>query len=192
MGKAQCFDCTGSTTAGVTCSLKTAYSRPQDCPGFRLPTEAEWEYAARATSTTAFYNGAITRTGRSPIDPNLDLIGWYGGNSTATYAGAHDCTGYFPGATTCGPQPRGGKQPNAWNLFDMSGNVMEWVWDWYRSDYEALPGTDPVNMVVIPGSVFRGGSWNTYADNCRSANRGSYASGTQSDYIGFRLVRSIF
>jgi len=188
-GKAQCFDCTGSTTAGVSCSLKTAYARPQDCPGFRLPTEAEWEHAARATTTTAFSSGPVTASGCSP-DANLVLIGWYCNNCGVGYAGCYDLSG--AGGSACsGPHPVGGKQANLWGLFDMSGNVFEWVWDWYRSDYELLPGTDPVNMV--PGSIscLRGGGWIGHVHYCRSADRGYAASDVRSNHIGFRLVRSL-
>ena len=79
---------------------------------YRLPTEAEWEYAARAGSTSAFANGGISVTDCS-YDPNLDAMGWYCGNASST---THSV---------------GGKQPNAWGLYDMHGNVWEWCQDWY-------------------------------------------------------------
>jgi len=90
---------------------------------YSLPTEAQWEYAARAGSTTAFYNGGITETGGG-YDPNLNVIGWYFYNS---------------GFKT---QPVGQKAPNPWGLYDMSGNVREWCWDWYGS-YGSAAVTDP-------------------------------------------------
>jgi len=188
-GVAECFDCTDPGLATVTCLLKGSYARPQDCPGYRLPTEAEWEYAARATTTTAFYSGPITNTERTPLDSNLDVIGWYGGNSTATYAGVYDCSGWFTGSTTCGTQPVGGKQANLWGLFDMSGNVWEWVWDWYG----AYPGdvTDYWGTAGGSGRVLRGGGWEIYAYFCRSAARLYCPAGGRLNSLGFRLVRSI-
>ena len=81
-----------------------------DADGYRLPTEAEWEYACRAGSTTAFANGPITHTGCSPLDPNLDAMGWYCGNNSPS-----------------GPKLVGQKQANEWGLYDMHGNVWAWV-----------------------------------------------------------------
>ncbi len=90
---------------------------------YSLPTEAQWEYAARAGSTTAFYNGGITETGGG-YDPNLDVIGWYYYNSNSK------------------THPVGQKAPNAWGLYDMSGNVYEWCSDWYGT-YPSTAVTDP-------------------------------------------------
>jgi formylglycine-generating enzyme required for sulfatase activity len=124
--------------------------------GYRLPTEAEWEYASRAGTTTAFYNGDITQTGSSPVDPNLDLIGWYNGNS---------------GSTT---HPVALKQPNAWYLYDTIGNVVEWCWDLYSLDLGSSPVVDPAGPVG-PGNqrIFRGGSWLFDAEYSREAFRAS-------------------
>lgn len=149
---------------------------------YRLPTEAEWEYAARAGSTTAFPNGDIIKTGCGPvIDSNLDMIGWFCGNSDVTYT---------PNSGGKGTHPVGQKQANAWGLYDMLGNVYEWCQDEY--------GTYPVGSVTDPtgpdsGSVRRvkrGGSWRQDAELCRSANR-SYenAHSWYSHEVGFRLVR---
>jgi formylglycine-generating enzyme required for sulfatase activity len=138
--------------------------------GYRLPTESEWEYACRAGTTTAFYSGPITYTGSSPLDPNLDLIGWYGGNS---------------GSNT---HPVGQKQPNAWGLYDMSGNVWEWCWDWY-STYPATV-TDPTGPSSGSVRVCRGGGFGIYARGCRSADRSFSPLHSQGSDIGFRSARS--
>ena len=139
---------------------------------YRLPTEAEWEYAARAGSTTAFANGEISDLHCG--DLILDVIGWYCYNS-----------GYVT-------HPVAQKQANAWGLYDMHGNVAEWVQDWYDGDY----GLDPVQSITDPtgppsGSdrVYRGGSCSYSAKGCRSAERRSYAPDGTSDGLGFRLVR---
>ncbi len=103
-GLAECYTLTGCSgtpgVSGYSCGGVTFAGL--GCTGYRLPTEAEWEYAYRAGTTTAFYNGPITHTGSSPVDPNLDVIGWYGGNSD---------TG--DGRRT---HPVGLKTPNAWDL----------------------------------------------------------------------------
>lgn len=117
---------------------------------YRLPTEAEWEYAARAGSNTAFANGDIIET-QCKHNPNLDKMGWYCGNS---------------GSKT---HPVAQKEPNNWGLYDMHGNVYEWCQDllyFYPSSV-----TDPVGTT---GSyrVTRGGSWSSITKDCRSANRG--------------------
>jgi formylglycine-generating enzyme required for sulfatase activity len=126
---------------------------------YRLPTEAEWEYAARA-GTTGDYAG------------NLDAMGWYDANS---------------GGRT---HPVGQKQSNGFGLYDMHGNVWEWVLDWY-GDYPSGEVTNPQR----PGSgsfrVDRGGSWGSAAAVLRSANRYSPSPGIRYDSLGFRLVRTL-
>jgi formylglycine-generating enzyme required for sulfatase activity len=144
-----------------------------ECDGYRLPTESEWEYAARAGTTTAFYDGAITVSGDVcfPLDPNLDKIGWYCGNdNTSTKA-------------------VGGKRPNAWGLYDMSGNVFEWVWDWY-GEYPSA-ATDPEGPATGLDRLFRGGSWFGVAPVCRSALREAFQPYNRIDYLGFRLARTL-
>ena len=130
-GKAQCYTCLGSGKI-VSCTEATAFSKGKvyKCPGFRLPTEAEWEYAYRAGTWTAFYSGGISScTGN---DPNLNKIGWYQVNSQVSYAGS------FKGR---GTHPVGQKVPNAWGLYDMAGNVWEWCHDRFVS-YPSLTGSD--------------------------------------------------
>ena len=170
-GKAACYTCTGSGKS-VTCSEATAYAgaKVYTCPGYRLPTEAEWEFAYRAGTSTAFYNGGITSC--SSTDPNLDKIGWYDENS---------------GNKT---HPVGGKTPNAWGLYDMAGNVWEWCHDWYNSSYGSSAVTDPVGT---SGSfrVGRGGSWRGNADFARAAIRSYWYPDLRSRDLGFRLARSV-
>uniref|UniRef100_UPI00261D6C0A SUMF1/EgtB/PvdO family nonheme iron enzyme n=1 Tax=Novosphingobium sp. TaxID=1874826 RepID=UPI00261D6C0A len=139
--------------------------------GYRLPTEAEWEYAARAGIATAFYNGAITQTGSTPVDPVLDAIGWFAGNS---------------GNKT---SPVAGKVPNAWGLYDTSGNVSEWCWDWFAS-FTATAVTDPTGSATGTLRVKRGGSWGTTAAGCRSASRGTDNPATRGQGTSFRPVRN--
>jgi formylglycine-generating enzyme required for sulfatase activity len=109
--------------------------------GFRLPTEAEWEYACRAGSSNAFAG-----TGK------LDEMGWYEGNDNKT------------------TYPVGQKKPNDWGLYDMHGNVWEWCQDWY-GDYASDAVTNPGGATSGLLRVYRGGSWSASAGNCRSANR---------------------
>jgi formylglycine-generating enzyme required for sulfatase activity len=138
---------------------------PNTC--YSLPTESQWEYATRAGTVTAFYNGGITNTVCS--DPNLDQIGWYCGNA---------------GSTT---HPVAQKEPNNWGLFDMSGNVWEWCDDWYGT-YPDGPETDPPGAVSGSFRVVRGGVWLSNARAARSAFRSGVGPGFRFNYLGFRLV----
>ncbi|MBF0101931.1 MAG: DUF4214 domain-containing protein [Desulfobacterales bacterium] len=133
---------------------------------YQLPTEAQWEYAARAESTTAFANGAITNV---YADPNLDIMGWYYYNS---------------GDTTHSVAQ---KQVNAWGLYDMHGNVWEWCSDW-NGNYPTSAVIDPTGPTSGSYRVRRGGSWNNYALSCRSAV--SYYNDPVDRYnsFGFRLI----
>ena len=172
---AECFTCVGSG-ASVKCRVAAAYkgARYSRCLGYRLPTEAEWEYAYRAGTTTAFYNGGITQSGFgcAPLDPNADAIAWYCVN------------------TQMQPRPVGGKKPNAWGLYDMAGNVWEWVYD-RRAAHEKQTAMDPVGAVTGDARVFRGGSWYGRAYSLRAAHRTCGVPAYRSSNLGFRVVRTL-
>ena len=126
---------------------------PYTAVGYRLPTEAEWEYACRAGSITAFSNGAISVPfGCAPIDPVLDQIGWFSCNAEGW------------------THPVGQKIPNAWGLFDMHGNQYEWCNDWF-GDYSSSAAIDPVGPLSGSDRVLRGGIRHSEAFRCRSARR---------------------
>jgi sulfatase modifying factor 1 len=131
-------------------------------PGFRLPTEAEWEYAARAGEAHRYrYAGSN--------DP--DAVAWHRGNS---------------GGST---QPVGVKRPNAWGLRDMSGNVWEWCGDWYAG--QLLGGKDPVGPASGSARVNRGGSWFDLPRSARVARRNYDAPGNRDSTLGVRLLRTV-
>lgn len=134
--------------------------------GFRLPTEAEWEYACRAGSKTS-YNFGDDRN-------QLENYAWYDGNS---------------GSST---HPVGHKKPNAWGLYDMHGNVWEWCQDPWHEDYQGAPADGSV--WEAGGSSFRvvrGGSWYYTPADCRAAHRARFASIIRDLSIGFRVRRGV-
>ena len=130
---------------------------------YRLPTEAEWEYACRAGSTTQYSFGESAN--------DLAQHAWYGDNADKV---THNV---------------GTKKPNAWGLYDMHGNLWEWCLDRYAEDYTNTP-TDgkPYAVASEKGRVLRGGSYNGTADNCTSTARINLGSGGRNYFIGFRLV----
>jgi formylglycine-generating enzyme required for sulfatase activity len=141
---------------------------------FRLPSEAEWEYACRAGTTTRFYFGDSTcpRDTCSPCD--LDDYTWWCGNSG-------DAT-----------HPVGGKLPNDWGLYDMHGNVWEWCQDWYHDSYAGAPADGSAWESTAGGTrVLRGGSWENPPMVSRSALRyHQIPSGMGVEDNGFRLCRT--
>ncbi len=142
----------------------------RDADGWRLPTEAQWEYLCRAGSASGLYNGELTET-TCGVDATLDVVGWYCGNVVA------------------GPQAVEQKTANADGLYDMPGNVREWCWDWYAA-YPTGPVLDPEGPVTGEQRVVRGGSWHYYARDCRSAARGTFYPTSADDFVGFRVVRN--
>jgi len=142
----------------------------RNADGWRLPTEAEWEYLCRAGTTTGLPNGELTEV-LCGADAVLDAVGWYCGNAAA------------------GPQTVEQKTANADGLYDMLGNVREWCWDWYGV-YPAGPVLDPEGPSTGEQRVVRGGSWHYYARDCRSAARGTFYPTSADDFVGFRVVRN--
>ena len=130
---------------------------------YRLPTEAEWEYACRAGTTTKYSFG--------DSESELGDYAWYRDNS---------------GETT---HPVGGKKPNPWGLYDMHGNVFEWCQDWY-GDYPSGAVTDPTGAAVGSIRVLRGGCWYDYSGHCRSAGRSRATPVYRDLNLGFRVLRS--
>jgi len=133
-----------------------------DANGYRLPTEAEWEGSYRGNSTTAYFWGGS-------ID---GAYCWYSTNS---------------GATTHVP---GTSRPNSNRLYDMAGNVWEWCWDWYATQYESGSAADPRGPSSGSGRVYRGGSIDNGAEYCRAAWRNGVSPTYKSRWTGFRVVKN--
>ena len=149
----------------------------QGANGYRLPTEAEWEYACRATTTMAYHND----TNCLSSDTEANFYGFRSqlpGCPLGVYRGERTVVGSFPA--------------NQWGLYDMHGNLLEWVWCETRA-YTNSPQEDPVHN-ADPGAYrgMRGGYWNYYARRCRSASRGGYGPDFVYHVVGFRPVRTVF
>jgi formylglycine-generating enzyme required for sulfatase activity len=142
-----------------------------DCDGLRLPTEAEWEYAARAGTSTPFWSGETL----GPEHANFD--------SRVPFAGA--APGVFPGQV----MPVRSYLPNPWGLYDVHGNVSEFVWDAYAT-YPSTSVVDPVGSGQGAVKVFRGGGWTEPASKCRSAVRGQGSPKYSYGDLGLRVART--
>ena len=141
--------------------------------GYRLPTEAEWEYACRAASTTPFHYGGVTKKKDANCQPSM-AAGMYGDFKPWQELGRTAAVGSYPA--------------NAWGLRDMHGNVAEWCWDWYeeRPDVAA----DPAGPLHGDHKLARGGSWLANELRCRSASRFFRVPGERSYETGFRVART--
>jgi formylglycine-generating enzyme required for sulfatase activity len=167
-GLSPAYSISGSTDPAVWGTVPTSSNTTWNAvtivassTGYRLPTEAQWEYACRAGATTAYNTGAIS-----------DNTGWYTSNSGSR-------------THTVGEKPA-----NAWGLHDMHGNVYEWCWDWYGT-YASGAQTDPTGAVSGPNRVLRGGSWYVSGQALRSAYRNNYYPNFRYLNYGFRLSRPL-
>ena len=139
--------------------------------GYRLPTEAEWEYACRAGTETPFNTGNNITAEQANYDGN--------------YPYNNNAKGIYRRRTT----PVGGFAPNTWGLYDMHGNVAEWCWDWSKS-YTSDAQTNPVGASSGSFHIARGGGWFSHAQFLRSAYRNNITPDDRISFLGFRVARS--
>jgi formylglycine-generating enzyme required for sulfatase activity len=173
--------CQGEVGKDFLCSFAEVTSTSvYDCEGYRLPTSAEWEYAARAGTKTAYYSGSNLGYGEyaqcstyCQPDPNLERIGWY----------CYDSGGRA--------HPVGELLPNAWGLYDVAGNVYEWIHD-KMDGLSAQSPTDPVvDDLAHPSREMRGGAYNLWAGQSRLARPASSTWNSRGSVLGVRLVRTL-
>lgn len=167
-----CYECVDEQGSPI-CRPSLDYNKPYLCTGYRLPTEAEWEYAARAGTQTATYNGDLKDNTLLCEMPNevLDSIAWFCGNSDTSL------------------QLVAQKNSNDIGLFDMLGLVWEWTNDWY-GEYPEFPVNNPAGPATGDKKTLRGGDVGA-AENCRAARRVSSEPSEKGSSYGFRLVRSL-
>ena len=158
---------------------------------YRLPTEAEWEYACRAGTTTATYAGKFEVKGKNNA-PVLDQIAWYAGNSNVGHSGpgmdVSDLEEKQYSGKLAGPRDVGGKAPNAWGFHDMLGNVWEWNYDWYKDQLPGKPATDPIGAPSGTLRSFHGGGWHSALTMARAGYRNGRMPNFRSYNMGFRVA----
>jgi formylglycine-generating enzyme required for sulfatase activity len=141
---------------------------------YRLPSEAEWEYACRAGTSTPFHQGKSLSSTQANFNGNSP----YGGAKSGPYLGRTSKVGSY--------------RPNAWGLYDMHGNVYQWCADWFGKDYyKDSPRVDPKGSDEDTGRVVRGGSWDNTGSECRAAWRLMSDPTSRYDTYGFRVVCDI-
>ena len=156
------------TDAMEFCQLLSAKEERQ----YSLPTEAQWEYACRAGTSTPF---AFGEEASSEPGANFSHDYTYGGVEKPMFLGRTTAVGSYP--------------PNAWGLYDMHGNVSEWCRDWYSGNfYTDSPLDDPAGPAAGSGRVIRGGAYFTAPRLCRSANRGILEPQSYDNHVGFRVL----
>jgi formylglycine-generating enzyme required for sulfatase activity len=163
-----------SSSQGLTPAYElkgTAVMWDKNTNGYRLPTEAEWEYACRAGTSTPFNTGINITTDQ------------------ANYDGTYPYDNNAQGASLKKTMPVGSYPANEWGIHDMHGNVFEWCWDWH-SDYAREVQADPTGPASGSYHVIRGGSWINSGQALRSASRGIYVPNDGNERIGFRLARN--
>jgi len=134
---------------------------------YAMPTEAQWEYACRAGTTTPYYFGTVASGKEGAFGRGSSNENESGRASTAVEVGS------FP--------------PNPWGFYDMCGNVCEWTRDYY-ADYDQEKKVDPIGAIISPERVARGGSWRSLPENCRSASRFNFLATYRGDNCGLRVA----
>ncbi len=171
-GLERCYTCSG-TGRSVSCEVIPASRSPYECRGYRLPTEAEWEYAVRAGTATATYNGDLDAGHLRCEWPNavMDPIAWYCGTTTST-------------------EPVAELEPNAWGFYDMLGNVVEWCHDYYRATLEG-PIADPWGPPTGFHRSMRGGAYDRHSSDSRAATRSYNNQTSRYSNYGFRVAQTM-